>query len=83
VQGHQIFSQREIYELRPDARARVNTIYMTAVFVGGAIATAISGAIYGQDGWLGVTMLGAGLALIAVGIWTVAALRRPRPAPAP
>jgi predicted MFS family arabinose efflux permease len=83
VQGHQIFSQREIYELRPDARARVNTIYMTAVFVGGAIATAISGAIYGQDGWFGVTMLGAGLALIAVGIWTAAALRRPRPAPAP
>ncbi|HEX6527118.1 MAG TPA: MFS transporter [Streptosporangiaceae bacterium] len=83
VQGHQIFSQREIYELRPDARARVNTIYMTAVFVGGAIATAISAAVYGRDGWLGVTMLGAGLALIAVGIWAAAALRRPRLAPAP
>jgi predicted MFS family arabinose efflux permease len=77
VQSHQVFSQREIYELRGDARARINTIYMTAVFLGGAVATAISGTIYGSDGWMGVTMLGAGLALIALGVWTVAALRRP------
>jgi len=80
VQSHQVFSQREIYELRGDARARINTIYMTAVFLGGAVATAISGTIYGSDGWMGVTMLGAGLALIALGVWTVAALRRLRTA---
>jgi predicted MFS family arabinose efflux permease len=82
VQSHQVFSQREIYELRADARARINTVYMTAVFLGGAAATAISGTIYGSDGWIGVTMLGAGLALAALGVWAVAALRRPRTAAA-
>jgi predicted MFS family arabinose efflux permease len=78
VQSHQVFSQREIYELRADARARINTVYMTAVFLGGAVATAISGTIYGGDGWIGVTMLGAGLAFVALGVWAVAALRHPR-----
>ena len=76
VQSHQVFSQREIYELRPDAGARVNTIYMTTVFLGGAAATAISGTVYGTAGWTGVTMLGAGLAFVALGVWAVAALRR-------
>ena len=82
VQSHQVFSQREIYELRADARARINTVYMTAVFLGGAVATAISGTIYGSDGWTGVTLLGAGLAFAALGVWAVAALRRPRTAAA-
>jgi predicted MFS family arabinose efflux permease len=80
VQSHQVFSQREIYGLRPDARARINTVYMTAVFLGGAAATAISGTIYGRDGWTGVTLLGAGLALAAFGVWAVAALRGPHTA---
>ena len=82
VQSHQVFSQREIYELRPDAGARINTIYMTTVFLGGAAATAISGTVYGTAGWTGVTMLGAGLAFVALVIWAVAALRRPRAAAA-
>jgi predicted MFS family arabinose efflux permease len=76
VQSHQVFGQREIYELRGDARARVNTIYMTSIFLGGTLATAISGAIYDSAGWIGVTRLGAGLAFIALGIWAVSALRR-------
>jgi predicted MFS family arabinose efflux permease len=78
VQSHQVFGQREIYELRGDARARVNTIYMTSIFLGGTVATAISGAIYDSDGWTGVTRLGAGLAFISLGIWAVSALRRRR-----
>jgi predicted MFS family arabinose efflux permease len=82
VQSHQVFAQREIYELRPNARARINTVYMTSIFLGGAIATALSGTIYDSDGWTGVTMIGAVLAFIAFGVWAVAALRRPRPAAA-
>ena len=80
VQSHQVFGQREIYELRGDARARVNTIYMTAIFLGGSVATAISGTMYDGEGWFGVAMLGAGLAFASLCIWTVAALRRPRAA---
>ncbi|HEY5399922.1 MAG TPA: MFS transporter [Trebonia sp.] len=62
----------------PTPTARVNTVYMTAIFLGGSVATAISGTIYDGKGWVGVTMLGAGLAFAALCIWAVAALRRPR-----
>ena len=78
VQSHQVFSQREIYGLRADARARVNTVFMTSVFLGGAVATGTSGAVHDVYGWTGVTLLGAALPLVGLAVWTVSALRRPR-----
>ena len=78
VQSHQVFSQREIYGLRADARARVNTVFMTSVFLGGALATAVSGVVSDAYGWTGVTLLGAALPLVGLAIWAASALRRPR-----
>jgi predicted MFS family arabinose efflux permease len=69
VQGHQVMSQRDIYALRPDARARINSVYMTSVFVGGAIASAVTGVVHAAWGWTGVTVLGALLAVGAAVIW--------------
>jgi predicted MFS family arabinose efflux permease len=78
VQSHQVFSQREIYGLRADARARVNTVFMTSVFLGGALATAASGVVGDAYGWTGVTLLGAALPLVGLAIWAASTLRRPR-----
>jgi predicted MFS family arabinose efflux permease len=69
VQGHQVLSQRDIYSLRPDARARINSVYMTSVFVGGAIASAVTGVVHSAWGWTGVTVLGGVLACTAAVIW--------------
>jgi predicted MFS family arabinose efflux permease len=69
VQGHQVLSQRDIYSIRPDARARINSVYMTSVFVGGAVASAVTGVVHGAWGWTGVTILGAILACVAAAIW--------------
>ena len=71
VQSHQVFSQREIYGLRTDARARVNTVFMTSVFLGGALATAVSGMVHDSYGWTGVTLLGGALPLVGLVIWSV------------
>jgi predicted MFS family arabinose efflux permease len=76
VQGHQVFSQREIYGLRPEARARINTVYMTSVFLGGAAATALSSVAHEHWGWGGVCVLGAALAATAFAVWGLSALRR-------
>lgn len=73
VQSHQVLSQRVIYGLRPDAKARINTVYMTTVFLGGAAASGVSGAIQTAYGWTGVTSLGAGLALAGFGVWAYGA----------
>jgi predicted MFS family arabinose efflux permease len=78
VQGHQVLSQQEIYGLRADARARINTVFMTTIFVGGAIASGISGALYDAGGWAGVTLFGAALPLIGLGVWTWSTVRARR-----
>ncbi|MEU5534353.1 MFS transporter [Streptomyces sp. NPDC020362] len=80
VQCHQVLSQHEIYALRADARARINTVFMTTVFVGGAGSSAMTGALHAAHGWTGVCAFGtalplAGLLLWAHGWWTTARTR--------
>ncbi|WP_369363411.1 MFS transporter [Streptomyces sp. CG4] len=78
VQCHQVLSQAEIYALRADARARINTVFMTTVFVGGATSSAVAGALHTAYGWSGVCAFGtvlplAGLLMWAHGQWTARA----------
>lgn len=80
VQCHQVMSQQEIYALRGEARARINTVYMTTVFVGGAIASAIAGALHSAYGWTGMCWFGAALPVAGLVLWT-ARLRPTRTAP--
>ena len=76
VQGHQVLSQRDIYSLAPQARARVNSVFMTCVFSGGAISSALTGVVHERWGWTGVTVFAGLLAGAAALIW--AGERRPR-----
>jgi predicted MFS family arabinose efflux permease len=82
VQGNQVLSQRDIYALSAEARARINTVYMTSAFLGGAIASGISGWLHDEYGWPGVTIFGAILPLIAFGIWVYDRFRPAQPSPA-
>ncbi|GAA1081094.1 MFS transporter [Kitasatospora arboriphila] len=90
VQCHQVLSQHEIYALRGEARARINTIFMTTVFAGGAVSSAVAGALHTTHGWTSVCAFGtalplAGLMVWAHGQWTARtrasadAVPRPRP----
>ena len=80
VQGHQVMSQQEIYALRADARARINTVYMTTVFTGGAISSAATGLLHDRYGWTGACVLGALLPLIGLAIWAYGRWVTRRPA---
>jgi cyanate permease len=80
VQFHQVSSQQEIYALRADARARINTVFMTTVFTGGAISSALTGALHDRYGWTGACVLGAAFPLIGLAIWAFG--RRAAAAPA-
>jgi predicted MFS family arabinose efflux permease len=79
VQFHQVMSQHEIYALRADARARINTVFMTTVFTGGAISSALTGLLHHRYGWTGACVLGTTMALIGLAVWAPSGLRR-RPA---
>jgi predicted MFS family arabinose efflux permease len=85
VQGNQVLSLRDIYAIRPDARARFNSVYMTTSFLGGAVASAITGVVLSVWGWTGVALVAAAMTVVAGGVWTFdrlvpAAPRRPEPA---
>ncbi|ACU74629.1 major facilitator superfamily MFS_1 [Catenulispora acidiphila DSM 44928] len=69
VQGHHVLSLRDIYTLRPEARARMNSVYMTGVFAGGAVASAVTGAMLTHFGWSGVALFAAALTALAALLW--------------
>lgn len=82
VQCHQVMSQQVIYALRGDARARINTVYMTTVFVGGSIASAVAGVLHSTSGWTGVAIFAAVLPLLGLALWLTGATTAPAEAAA-
>lgn len=60
AQGSQIANQARIFALRPEARSRINTVYMFTYFIGAAIASALSTLAwqhFGINGICGLAML--------------------------
>jgi predicted MFS family arabinose efflux permease len=65
VQAALVSNQHVVYALRPQARARLNTLFMGAMFLGGAGGSAAAAAAWTHGGWSAVALLGGGLAAIA------------------
>jgi predicted MFS family arabinose efflux permease len=63
VQSIQVAEQSLVMALDPDARSRLNTVYMVARFVGGAGGSAAGAAAWSVAGWPGVC--GLSVALLA------------------
>ncbi|HEY3725863.1 MAG TPA: MFS transporter [Solirubrobacteraceae bacterium] len=74
VQSVHIGNQSAIYALRPEARSRLTTAYMVSFFSGGALLSAISTGVYASSGWIGVCVLGAVTAALALLFWAVSEL---------
>ncbi|WP_039820140.1 MFS transporter, partial [Nocardiopsis halophila] len=64
-------SQNVLYALRPEVRNRMNSVFMTAFFAGGALGAALAGSLWGAWGWNGVVALGAASALGVAVLWAV------------
>jgi predicted MFS family arabinose efflux permease len=67
VQSGQVANQARIFALRPEARARINTAYMTCAFLGGSAGSWLGVRTYDRFDWRGVTGLVAVLAVVALG----------------
>ncbi|MEV7420130.1 MFS transporter [Streptomyces sp. NPDC089919] len=66
MQCGMVANQARVYALRPDARSRLNTAYMTCVYLGGSAGSWLGVHAYGRLGWPGVCALMAGLAAVAL-----------------
>src|SRR3954451_4972070 len=76
AQCSHISNQTRIYALRPEARNRLNTVYMVTFFCGGAAGSLLGSQAWDPWGWPGVCALCVVFLLIALGAfrWTA---RRP------
>lgn len=78
VQLAHVANQGVAFRLRPAARSRVSTAYMTSVFLGGAAGSLLSALAYSHYGWDGVCLLIAALGLASLTVALPAlSLRRP------
>ncbi len=68
VQSAVVSNQHKIYALRPEARSRLNTLFMSVLFVGGAVGSAGAITIYHIAGWFPVCLFGAAMASTGVTI---------------
>ena len=68
VQGAHVANQTRVLSHMPEARSRINTIYIVSFFAGGALGSLAGSFIWILAGWRGVCLLGGtlmGLALLA------------------
>lgn len=69
VQGTQVLNQSAIYQLRPEARSRLTTAYMTTFFLGGALGSAAAALAFSRFGWSGVAAAGIAFGAVGLGVW--------------
>ncbi|MGX9733623.1 MFS transporter [Janthinobacterium aestuarii] len=80
VQAALVANQTRAFAVDPAAQGRINSLYMTATFIGGAAGVAVSGWLMQRFGWTGVAVFGVVLGLLA-GAIHLAGLRAQRRAP--
>ncbi|WNZ10978.1 MFS transporter [Streptomyces sp. 11x1] len=66
MQSGMVANQARVYALRPDARSRLNTAYMTCAYLGGSAGSWLGVRAYGRAGWWGACALVALLTVLAL-----------------
>ena len=66
VQATHISNQAAIFSIRPEARNRLNTVYMVTYFIGGALGTFLATQAWHVYDWKGVVAMGLILSIIAL-----------------
>jgi predicted MFS family arabinose efflux permease len=73
VQCSHVSNQTRIYSLRPEARNRLNTVYMVSFFCGGAGGSLLGSQAWDRWGWQGVCAVCAFFLLVALAAFRMTA----------
>jgi predicted MFS family arabinose efflux permease len=71
TQANLVTNQTRVYRLIPEARNRINTVFMVTYFVGGALGTFLAGFAWSLWQWNGVCALGASFFGAALIVWAL------------
>ena len=71
VQSNQVANQTRLFALRPDARNRLNAVYMVCAYSGGSIGSFLGAWAWTRNGWPGVCAVGITLLLVALTVYTL------------
>ncbi|WP_415855107.1 MFS transporter [Sinomonas sp. G460-2] len=71
IQGQSVLNQTRLLSLSHEARSRLNTVYVTANFIGGAIGSAAAALLWSAGGWTAVAAAGIALSCFALAVWTI------------
>jgi len=75
VQSGLVSNQTRAFSVDPKAQGRINSLYMTATFFGGAVGATVSGWLMSRFGWSGIVAFGVGLGIVAAAIHWIGAPR--------
>ena len=67
--------QRAIFVLGAEYRSRLNGIYMSAFFAGGAVGSTLGGLAYALGGWSLASLIGLALPMLALAFFVVGWIR--------
>ncbi|MCM3725768.1 MFS transporter [Neobacillus cucumis] len=71
VQGAQVSNQTRIYSLVPEARSRLNTVFMVTYFLGGSLGSSIGSYAWNMWKWQGVCLTGGTMIALSFIVWGV------------
>jgi predicted MFS family arabinose efflux permease len=66
VQAAQVANQSRVLKLKPEARSRVNTVYMICYFGGGSVGSLVGSIAWSKWHWTGVCVAGIGFMVIGM-----------------
>ena len=69
VQVTHVSNMNAIYQIRPEARSRMNTGYMVSYFIGGMLGSIASTYLYSNYGWLAIIITGTVLGSLGLLCW--------------
>ncbi|KXU87510.1 MFS transporter [Paraburkholderia monticola] len=76
VQSGLVSNQTRAFSVDPKAQGRINSLYMTATFFGGAVGATVSGWLMTRFGWTGIVAFGVALGILAAAIHWAGAPRK-------
>lgn len=66
VQIALVSHQHLVYGLHPEYKSRLNTVFMTSMFLGGSLGSVGAAMAWKHAGWTGVSVFGGALAVVAL-----------------